>query len=132
MKKEFSDDLLGALQDVIRVAVHDFGDDAGREVAENIVNAIAPDLLQALTLRVLTDDLLLGSVCLMNDTAILEKAKVHAIKSIREIYGLGLKESKDLVDAAEAFGSVTISQTLSYCDKRLLREQLFGSGYKIR
>ncbi len=27
--------------------------------------------------------------------------KIHAIKSVRERYGLGLKEAKDFVDAAE-------------------------------
>ena len=53
--------------------------------------------------------------------------KVSAIKAVREITGLGLKEAKDLVDGAPK----AVKEGISKADAAALRKQLEDVGAKV-
>ena len=53
--------------------------------------------------------------------------KVSAIKAVREITGLGLKEAKDLVDAAPK----AVKEGLSKADAEVAKKKLEDAGAKV-
>ena len=53
--------------------------------------------------------------------------KIHVIKAVRTITGLGLKEAKDLVEA----GGKAVKEGVSKDDAAKLRKQLEDAGAKV-
>lgn len=56
--------------------------------------------------------------------------KLSVIKIVKEITGLGLKESKDLVDAA-ASGPSKIKENVAKADAEAVKEKLEAAGAKV-
>jgi large subunit ribosomal protein L7/L12 len=53
--------------------------------------------------------------------------KINAIKAVREITGLGLKEAKDLVDGAPK----TVKEGMSKADAEAAQKKLEEAGAKV-
>jgi large subunit ribosomal protein L7/L12 len=57
-----------------------------------------------------------------------EGDKIAAIKSVREVYGMGLRESKEAVEEPPS----TLLSNLSEEEARRLAEKLDAAGVKVR
>lgn len=117
---QFAEDLAGHLPD----------SEESDEIIERVFAAVHPRLPARITLELLQGRTRFHT--LKVDTDIKElttQGKVVAIKSIREYTGLGLKESKSIVDAAKDGPAIEAQVSVDRDKRVLLREKLKGSGY---
>jgi len=77
-----------------------YGPEKGEEMWDTIVLTLDPSVKRQILMKMLTGDFV-GKVVIRGYRG--ERRVVQAIKAVRNITGLGLKESKDLVD--HAYGS---------------------------
>ena len=74
-----------------------YGPEKGEEMWDTIVLTLDPSVKRQILMKLLTGDFV-GKVVIRGYRG--ERRAVRAIKAVREITGLGLKEAKDLIDRA--------------------------------
>ena len=79
-----------------------YGADKGEEMWDTIVLTLDPSMKRQILMKMLTKDFT-GRIIIRGYRG--ECRKVPAIKAVRNITGLGLKEAKDLVDRAYGPGN---------------------------
>jgi ribosomal protein L7/L12 len=86
----------------MQAVIAEYGAEKGEEMWDTIVLTLDPSVKRQILVKMLTGDFV-GKVVIRGYRG--ERRVVHAIKAVRSITGLGLKEAKDLVDRAYGSGN---------------------------
>lgn len=129
---KFSLAVMEASVNYMRVLLDEYGDDMGRERVNSLFDAVHPDLAGEVMIYLLTQ----GNqyrVKIGIDHSVLwrDRKKINAIKEVRSYTGMGLKEAKDVVEAAESGGVHAIGAHISAENVRGLRQGLAGTGWCV-
>ena len=129
---KFSLAIMEASVNYMRVLLDEYGDDMGRERVNALFEAVHPDLAGEVMMYLLTQ----GSqyrvkIGIDHSVPRAQRRKIHAIKEVRGYTGMGLKEAKEAVEAAEAQGIHTIDANVSGEEVRGLRQGFAGTGWRV-
>jgi len=86
----------------MQAVIAEYGAEKGEEMWDTIVLTLDPSLKRQILMKMITGDFA-GRIIIRGYRG--ECRKVPAIKAVRNITGLGLKEAKDLVDRAYGPGN---------------------------
>jgi len=86
----------------MQAVIAEYGPEKGEEMWDTIVLTLDPSLKRQILMKMITGDFA-GRIIIRGYRG--ECRKVPAIKAVRNITGLGLKEAKDLVDRAYGPGN---------------------------
>lgn len=126
---KFHSKVVQAAIDFSRVVMR-YGDVNSYERINAILTAYDPDLPSEIMMLMLRgDDIYSISIKLENHWT--STQKVTAIKAIRAMVPLGLKESKDITDEADAGKTVQIPGKFSIEQRKRFEVELKGTGYMI-
>ena len=128
MKYRFSDQLTTLALDFIRAAREEAGD-FGAERVYAMMDAFDPELRDELMFRLITGEMS-GNIRIRRDNS-KDARIIEAIKSIRVMSGFGLKESKDVTDAACAGGDGVITGNWTVEQRNSLAKNLIGTGFIV-
>lgn len=79
----------------MQAIIREYGESKGEEMWETIVNTLDPSIKRQILMMMLTGHY---STKIMLRGFRGEPRKVHAIKAVRAVTGLGLKEAKEIID----------------------------------
>ena len=127
MVERFSRTLIVTTIEFIRAAKADMGDDLGEERANAMLDAFDPTLKNQVFMELLMGNI--GSIKIRRYDNYHYK-KINAIKAVRNIAGLGLKEAKELVDGA-VDQAMIIPGSYGADEQRQLRGDLHDTGYEV-
>lgn len=126
MKRKFSQQFVWAARDFIRAAKEELG----HEFEENKVDAML-DAFDTSLKKQMFMEMLIGSNDLrIRRTTMTNCNKIQVIKAIRSLTGFGLKESKDIMDAAD-IKTTKIDGDWTSDDYNKLSRELVGTGYEL-
>ena len=132
---KFSLAIMEASVNYMRVLLDEYGDDMGRERVNALFEAVHPDLAGEVMMYLLTQGshyrVKIGIDHNVPRDMTYTRRKINAIKEVRAYTGMGLKEAKDAVEAAEAQGIHTIDANVSDEEVRGLRQGLAGTGWCV-
>lgn len=128
MKRKFSQNLIWKAIDFSRAAREELGEALGDEHIERMFDAFDPGLRRQIFMEMLMGHS--GGVmrvkCVNTDT----RNKIAAIKAIRSVTRFGLREAKDVADAADQHIGV-IDGNWSTDDYNQLKRELHNTGYEL-
>lgn len=128
MKRKFSQQLIWKAQEFARAAKEELGDELGDERVCAMFDAFDPSLQRQMFM-----ELLMGHsggtmrVRLVDNNT---RNKIGAIKAVRTVTRFGLKEAKDVVDAADNHIGV-IDGNWNTEDYNKLKYELQNTGYEL-
>lgn len=128
MTYRFSDQLTTLALEFIRTAREEAGD-LGADRVYAMMDAFDPELRDELMFRLITGEMS-GNIRIRRDNS-KDARIIEAIKSIRFMSGFGLKESKDVIDAACAGGDGVIKGTWTVEQRNSLAKDLLGKGFTV-
>jgi hypothetical protein len=128
MTYRFSDQLTTLALEFIRTAREEAGD-LGADRVYAMMDAFDPELRDELMFRLITGEMS-GNIRIRRDNS-KDARIIEAIKSIRFMSGFGLKESKDVTDAACAGGDGVIKGNWSLEQRNSLAKDLLGTGFTV-
>ncbi len=125
---KYSTRLMHTTIEFLRACKEELGDKLGDEKVTAMIDAFDPALRHQIFM-----EMLLGNIGMVNIKVDLyhspPRKKIAAIKAVRAITRFGLKEAKEIVDAAEQNNSAKIPGSYSLAAVREFREALAGTGY---
>lgn len=128
MKRKFSQQLIWKAQEFARAAKEELGDELGEQQVCAMFDAFDPSLQRQMFM-----ELLMGHsggtmrVRLVDNTI---RNKIGAIKAVRTVTRFGLKEAKDVVDAADNHIGV-IDGNWNTEEYTRLKYELQNTGYEL-
>jgi ribosomal protein L7/L12 len=128
MDYKFSNELFHAALNFIRLAREE-EDDMGAERVYAMMDAFDPDLRDEVMLRLIINDTTGPIRIVLQHENI--RQKINAIKEIRSVTRLGLKESKDITDLADEGRQATIEGNWTAEQRDTLSKGLHGTGYAV-
>jgi ribosomal protein L7/L12 len=128
MTYRFSNRLTVLSLEFIRAAREEAGD-LGADRVYAMMDAFDPELRDELMFRLIVGDVT-GDIKIRRDNST-DNNVIGAIRSIRFMSGLGLKESKDVTDAAIAGGTGVIKGDWSAEQRNSLAKDLLGTGFIV-
>jgi hypothetical protein len=128
MTYRFSDQLTTLALEFIRTAREEAGD-LGADRVYAMMDAFDPELRDELMFRLITGEMS-GNIRIRRDNS-KDVRIIEAVKSIRFMSGFGLKESKDVTDAACAGGDGVIKGNWSLEQRNSLAKDLLGTGFTV-
>lgn len=125
MNKSF----LFAVKRFYEAAKEEYGDHVGGEQALAMFDALDPEIRGALLFDAFTGS---NRLCIIRDPRVADEdvRTIHAIKTIRAVFGYGLKEAKDITDQAKMGGEGIINDSSTEQREELYRG-LLKSGFLI-
>lgn len=124
----FSNKITTLALEFIRTAREEAGD-LGADRVYAMMDAFDPELRDELMFRLITGEMS-GNIRIRRDTSG-NYDIIRAIKSIRYMSGFGLKESKDVIDAACAGGDGIIKSNWTLEQRNSLAKDLIGTGFIV-
>lgn len=129
MGSNYSTTLVSTAIEFLRVAGHELGAEFGQEKVNAMLNAFDPELKAQVFMHLLVGEY---SYALQIQTKPGGyRSKIEAIKAIRSVTGFGLKESKDITDAADAGQPIAVKGQWTSEQRRKLAIELAGTGYEL-
>jgi hypothetical protein len=128
MKRKFSQNLIWRAIDFARVAREELGDALGDEHIERMFDAFDPGLRRQIFMEMLMGHN--GGVMRVKLVDHDNRKKIEAIKAIRSVTRFGLKEAKDVTEAADQHIGV-IEGTWSTDQYNELKRELANTGYEL-
>lgn len=128
VEPKFSKELIISTIEFIRAAREELGTELGEEKTNAMLDAFDPALKGQVFMELLMGNI--GMVKIQRDRNDFSPKKIAAIKAVRKIASLGLKEAKDIVDNC-VDRAVSIEGSFSSDQQREFREDLKGTGYYI-
>lgn len=125
---KFSSDLIYAAVTFMQAANQEMGGLAEERI-EAIFDAFDPTLRRQILMHMIKGDIT-GSIRIRSYPTQTPN-KITAIKAVRAVSGLGLKESKDLVELAETGKVAIIEGNFTLEQRRNFSRDLLGSGYEV-
>tara|TARA_R110000868_G_scaffold733_7_gene5366 strand:- start:3121 stop:3513 length:393 start_codon:yes stop_codon:yes gene_type:complete len=125
---KFSNRIVAAAIAFIRLAREEEGDMGAARVYA-MMDAFDPDLRDEIMLRLIINDMTGPIRIVLTHDAV--KQKIAAIKEIRGVCRLGLRESKDITDFADEVGTAVIDGNWSTEQKDALSKGLRNTGYTV-
>lgn len=110
----------------------ELGDQLGEDKFHQVMDTIDPSIRKQLLYYMITNDIMSGAVRIKRDWSIQNPQTINAIKTIRSYTGFSLKDSKDLIDTANAGKIATTTPTIHTMNAESLdqfRKELDGTGY---
>ena len=98
------------------------------DMVKTIFDTIHPKLQSRVTLDLLIQR---SSTVTLTWENVTHPQKINAIKTVRAYTGMGLKEAKDAVEAAEWHNTYNMPIELSYKEKQRIAADLKGTGWSI-
>lgn len=128
MNKKYSKEFIIKTIGFIRDAKNEMGDDLGEERVYAMLDAFDPSLKRHVLMELLTrsDS---GDIFIKRTGG--KSLKINAIKAIRGVTWLGLKEAKEVTDIADNGSVAKIQGDYSYELRNQLEQELVGTGYEI-
>ena len=128
MKRKYSKKLLWAAIDFMKAANEELGN-IGDQQAYAMMDAFDPGLKRQLLL-----ELMLGhnggTIRIRKDPTVSKTNNIAAIKAVRSVCRFGLRESKDVIDAAEN-GVTEIAGNWTIDEYNALAYNLIGTGFEL-
>ena len=131
MKRKYSRKLIYNAVEFLRAANEELEDGVGEEQVYAMLDAFDPALKRQLLMEMLMGNIggaMRVRAVHQGDTA--QRKKIEAIKEIRAATGFGLKETKDVVDAAD-YGVSEITGDWDGDTHYHLGRALQGTGYEL-
>jgi hypothetical protein len=128
MKRKFSQQLIWKAQEFARAAKEELGEELGDERVCAMFDAFDPGLQRQMFMELLMGHA--GGAMRVRAVWPDGKQKINAIKAVRSVTRFGLKEAKDVVDAADNHISV-IDGNWSTVDYNQLKRELINTGYEL-
>lgn len=128
MKRKFSQQLIWKAQEFVRAVKEELGDELGEEHIERMFDAFDPGLRRQMFMEMLMGHA--GGAMRVRAVWAAGKNKIGAIKAVRSVSRFGLKEAKDIVDAADASVGV-IEGSWSIEEYYHLKRELANTGYEL-
>jgi len=131
MKRKYSRKLIYNAVEFLRAANEELEDGVGEEQVYAMLDAFDPVLKRQLLMEMLMGNIggaMRVRAVQQGDTA--QRKKIEAIKVIRAATGFGLKETKDVVDAAD-YGVGEIAGDWDGDTHYHLGRSLQGTGYEL-
>lgn len=126
---KYSNDLIDAAYVFLQACISEMGEN-GEEKAHAMMDAFDPKLKNQLLMAVLTENIYVP-VKIKKDVSKIDHKYINAIKEIRGIYGLSLKEAKDLIDQCRDNEIATMPTRISVKEKIELRQKLHECGFIV-
>lgn len=126
---KFSADLIYSAVNFMQMANRELGDIADEKV-EAMFDAFDPALRRQILMHMIKGDIT-GPIQVRYNKSTVLPNKIQAIKAVRAISGMGLKEAKDFVETAEAGGIAIMNGSFDVKQRRQFANELSGSGYEV-
>jgi hypothetical protein len=128
---KFSENVIHLAINFIRSVEAEMGS-LGQDKVFAILDAFDPDLRNdiLMTLFIEDDNLPINVYVRKNPMFTGQYQKINAIKEIRAASGYGLKQAKDVTDAAD-LSQIALVEVVGYEKKRSLISGLAGTGYEV-
>jgi ribosomal protein L7/L12 len=132
MKHRYSKQLIQQAVDFIRAAKEELGEQLGEERANAMLDAFDPSLKHQILMQIIMGTAT-AAVRVRRNPAVpdREKQKINAIRHIRGITGLGLKQAKDVTDHADSGLISKVPGSWSMAQREELGRNLAGTGYEL-
>ncbi len=125
----FSAELIYSAVNFMQLANKELGDIADEKI-EAMFDAFDPALRRQILMHMIKGDIT-GPIKVRYAGGVQYQNKIQAIKAVRAISGIGLKEAKDLVEEAEAGKTATIVGNFDIKQRKQFADELSGSGYEV-
>ncbi len=128
---KFSENVIHLAINFIRSVEAEMGS-LGQDKVFAMLDAFDPDLRNdiLMTLFIEDDNLPINVYVRKNPMFTGQYQKINAIKEIRAASGYGLKQAKDVTDAAD-LSQIALVEVVGYEKKRSLISGLAGTGYEV-
>jgi hypothetical protein len=126
---KFSSELIYSAVNFVQVANRELGDIADEKI-EAMFDAFDPALRRQILMHMIKGDIT-GPIRIRFDSSTKLPQKIQAIKAVRWISGMGLKEAKDFVEEAEAGKVAVINGNFDAKQRRQFSAELANTGYEI-
>lgn len=126
---KFSADLIYSAVNFMQMANRELGDIAEEKV-EAMFDAFDPALRRQILMHMIKGDIT-GPIQVRYNKSTAYPNKIQAIKAVRAISGMGLKEAKDFIETAEAGGIAIMNGSFDVKQRRQFTNELSGSGYEV-
>lgn len=126
---KFSSELIHAAVSFAQLANSELGDIADEKV-EAMFDAFDPALRRQILMHMIKGDIT-GPIRIKFGKINGYSNKIQAIKAVRAISGMGLKEAKEFVEEAEFGGIAVMNGNFDIKQRKQFADGLIGSGYEI-
>jgi hypothetical protein len=126
---KFSSELIYSAVNFVQVANRELGDIADEKI-EAMFDAFDPALRRQILMHMIKGDIT-GPIRIRFDHSTKLPQKIQAIKAVRWISGMGLKEAKDFVEEAEAGKVAVINGNFDAKQRRQFSAELANTGYEV-
>jgi ribosomal protein L7/L12 len=128
---KFSENVIHNAINFIRVVESEMGS-LGQDKVFAMLDAFDPDLRNEIfmTLFIADDTVPMNVYVRKNPMFTGQYQKINAIRAIREASGYGLKQAKDVTDAAD-LSQIALVEVVGYEKKRTLINELVATGYEV-
>ena len=126
---KFSSELIYSAVNFVQVANRELGDIADEKI-EAMFDAFDPALRRQILMHMIKGDIT-GPIRIRFDSSTKLPQKIQAIKAVRWISGMGLKEAKDFVEEAEAGKVAVINGNFDAKQRRQFSAELANTGYEV-
>lgn len=126
---KFSSELIFAAISFAQLANSELGDIADEKV-EAMFDAFDPALRRQILMHMIKGDIT-GPIRIKFSKINGYSNKIQAIKAVRWISGMGLKEAKEFVEEAESGGIAVMNGNFDLKQRRQFAQELVGTGYEI-
>jgi ribosomal protein L7/L12 len=128
MKRKFSQTLIWRAMDFVRAVKEELGDELAEEHIERMFDAFDPGLRRQIFMEMLMSHA--GGPMRVKLIDPGNRNKINAIKAIRGVTRFGLKEAKDVADAADlSIGIIEGSWSTEQYNE--LKQELRNTGYQL-
>lgn len=132
MKHKYSKSFLFDTINFMKSLKTELGEQLGEDKFHQVMDTIDPSIRKQLLYHMITNDTISGSFRIKRDWSVKNPQTIMAIKTIRSYTGFSLKDSKDLIDTANAGKIATTTPTFHTMNAESLdqfRKELDGTGY---
>ena len=126
---KFSSELIRAAVSFAQLANRELGDIADEKI-EAMFDAFDTALRRQILMHMIKGDIIGPIQVRYNQSTVLPN-KIQAIKAVRWISGLGLKEAKEFVELAEAGQVAVLNGNFDAAQRRKFANEISGSGYEV-
>jgi hypothetical protein len=129
MGSNYSTTLVSTAIEFLRVAGHELGAEFGQEKVNAMLDAFDPELKAQVFMHLLMGEYSYA-LQIQAKSGVNYTSKIEAIKAIRGVTGFGLREAKDIADAAD-HGPTAIKGQWTSEQRRKLATELAFCGYEV-
>lgn len=126
---KFSSTLIHSAVAFMQAANRELGDIADEKI-EAIFDAFDPALRRQILMHMIKGDLT-GPIRVRFNHLHSQPNKIQAIKAVRWVSGLGLKEAKDFIEEAESGKIAVLNGNYEADQRRKFANEISGTGYEV-